>query len=127
EGVRTSLDRSAVVATGAAIVEVDHASVVVTASASDLRKLRKLRYHATRHVEPKAPKSASGLKARAAAFPAADSGYHTHDEVTAETAEIGAAYPGLVTRQSIGTTYQGRAIWALKVSDNVSSDEAEPE
>src|SRR5215217_2202753 len=36
DNVRTSLDRSAVVATGAAIVEVDHASVIVTAAPSDL-------------------------------------------------------------------------------------------
>jgi len=127
DGVRTSLDRSAVVATGAAIVEVDHASVVVSASASDLRKLRRLRYRVTRHVEPKAAKAKGGLQARAAAFPAADSNYHDYTEVTNETASIAATYPGLVTRQSIGTTYQGRQIWALKVSDNVATDEAEPE
>ncbi len=126
DGVRTSLDRSAVTAAGAAIVEVDHASVLVTASASDVRKLRALGlYRVTRHVEPKAAKG--GLRARAAAFPAADSNYHTYDEVTAETASIVAAYPSLVSRQSIGTTYQGRTIWALKVSDNVATDESEPE
>ena len=34
-GVRSLLDRSAVGATGAAIIEVDHGSVVVTASRSD--------------------------------------------------------------------------------------------
>ncbi len=128
DGVRTSLDRSAVVATGAAIVEVDHASVLVTASASDVRKLRKLGlYRVTRHVEAAAPKGRGGLLARAAAFPAADSNYHDYGEVTAETASIAAAYPSLVTRQSIGTTYQGRTIYALKVSDNVATDEAEPE
>ncbi len=129
DGVRDSLDRSAVVATGAAIVEVDHASVIVTAAKSDLRKLRNLRYRVTRYVEPKASKSAAkgGLRARAAAFPAADSNFHDYTEVTNETASIAAAYPSLVTRQSIGTTYQGRAIWALKISDNVATDENEPE
>ena len=127
EGVRTSLDRSAVVATGAAIVEVDHASVLVSASASDVRKLRDLRYRTTPHQAPKAASKRGGLQARAAAFPAADSNYHDYAEVTAETAAVAAAYPSLVTRQSIGTTYQGRTIWALKVSDNVATDEAEPE
>ena len=75
DGVRDSLDRSAVVATGAAIVEVDHAAVIVTASASDVRKLRKIgRYRVSRYAEPRTPKSAKGgLQARAAAFPAADS------------------------------------------------------
>ena len=98
DGVRDSLDRSAVVATGAAIVEVDHASVIVTASPSDVRKLRKLgRYRVTRYVAPKA-KAKGGLQARAAAFPAADSNYHDYGEMTAETAAIAAAYPSLVSR-----------------------------
>ena len=127
DGVRTSIDRSAVVATGAAIIEVDHASVLVSASASDVRKLRSLRYRTTLHRAPKAASRQGGLQARAAAFPAADSNYHDYAEVTAETAAVAAAYPSLVTRQSIGTTYQGRTIWALKVSDNVATDEAEPE
>ena len=35
-GVRTALDRSAVAATGAAITETDHGSVVVTASAQEM-------------------------------------------------------------------------------------------
>jgi hypothetical protein len=127
DGVRTSLDRSAVAATGAAIVQVDHASVLVTASASDLRKLRALRYRVTRHVEPAAATAKGGLAARAAGFPAADSNYHSYAEMTAETAALVAAYPGLVSRQSIGKTYENRDIWALKVSDNVATDEAEPE
>ena len=41
EDVRTQKQRSAVGRTGAAIVEVDHGSVTVTASRADLRKLRR--------------------------------------------------------------------------------------
>jgi carboxypeptidase T len=125
--VRTSLDRSAVVATGAAVVEVDHATLVVTASASDLRRLRKLRYPITRHREPKSALAGGGLLARAAAFPSADSGYHDHSEVVAKTAAVASAYPSIVSRTQIGTTYQGRPIYAMKISDNVAVDEAEPE
>src|SRR5919107_2239027 len=44
DGVRTSLDRAAVAATGAAIVEADHGFVVVSASPGDARRLRRLRY-----------------------------------------------------------------------------------
>jgi len=128
DGVRTSLDRSAITATGAAIVEVDHAAVVVTASAADVRRLRALqRYPVTRRVVPKAAKAKGGLVARAAAFPAADSGYHTYQELVDETLAIANAYPSIVSRQVIGTSYQGRNIHALKVSDNVATDEAEPE
>src|SRR5687767_842247 len=53
DGVRDSLDRAAIAATGAAIVEVDHASVVVTGSAADVRRLRALqRYPVNRRVVP---------------------------------------------------------------------------
>src|SRR5687768_9433468 len=67
-GVRTSLDRSAVAATGAAIVGVDHGSVVVTASPSDLRRLRRLPYDVAPYVAP-APAPESPQAPRARAFP----------------------------------------------------------
>ncbi len=71
---------------------------------------------------------AGALAAPAAAdFPAADSGYHNYDELSAETLAIAARYPALVHRTSIGKSHEGRDIWALKVSDNVATDEAEPE
>lgn len=114
EGVRTSLDRSAVAGTGAAIVDADRDSVVVTASPSDLRRLERLRFRVTR------------IDVRAA-FPAADSGYHTYQEWVDETTALVAAHPALVARTQIGTSYENRPIWALKVSDNASADEAEPE
>ncbi len=38
-----------------------------------------------------------------------------------------AAHPDIVQVRSIGKSYQGRDIWAVKVSDNVTTDEAEPE
>jgi len=124
-GVRTSLDRSAVAATGAAIVEADHASVVVTASPSDLRRLQRLRYPVAEHVDPAAPPPS--LPGRAAGFPVTDSAYHTYQEWVDETAAIVAANPTLVTRIQIGTSHEGRPLYALKVSDNAGSDEAEPE
>ena len=124
-GVLTSLDRSSVAATGAAIVEADHASVVVTASAADLRRLRRLPYSVTPHAEPASPPPPRTPGARV--FPAADSGYHTYQEWVDETAAIVAAHPSLVTRTQIGTSYENRAIWALKVSDDAATDEAEPE
>jgi carboxypeptidase T len=60
-------------------------------------------------------------------FPAGKTGYHSYTEVAAEVAAAAAAHPGLVKRFSIGKSYQGRDIWAVKVSDNVNVDEAEPE
>jgi carboxypeptidase T len=60
-------------------------------------------------------------------FPPGNSGYHTYPEMTAEVAATAQAHPGIVQRFSIGKSYQGREIWAVKVSDNVATDEREPE
>jgi hypothetical protein len=127
DGVRTSLDRYAVVGTGAAIVQSDHGSVVVSASRSDVRRLRGLHYRVSRLVPRDQAPTLPGGPAGPADFPLADSGYHTYAEVTSETAAIAQRYPSLVSRISLGTSYEGRQIWALKISDNVATDEAEPE
>jgi hypothetical protein len=128
-GVYTTLDRSAVAASGAAIIEADHGSVIVTASAADLRRLRRLPYPVTALTAPAAPPAAPDAPGapQARAFPADDSGYHSYQEWVDEADALVAAHPSLVTRTQIGTSYEGRAIWALKVSDNAASDEAEPE
>jgi carboxypeptidase T len=127
DGVRTSLDRYAVTGTGAAIVQADHGSVVVSASSSDVRRLRGLHYRVTRLVPRDQAAALRAGPARPADFPPADSRYHTYAEVTSETAAIAQRYPALVSRFSLGTSYEGRQIWALKISDNVATDEAEPE
>ncbi|HEV2785196.1 MAG TPA: M14 family metallopeptidase [Solirubrobacteraceae bacterium] len=128
DNVRTAKDRAAVARTGAAIVEADHGALVVTASANDAWRLRKLRFPLLKGSAPRLPRRVKGLQARAADFPGADAAYHNYAEMTSETAAIAAAYPSIVSRQSIGATYEGsRQIWALKISDNVATDEAEPE
>lgn len=63
----------------------------------------------------------------AADFPAKDSGYHTYDEMAAEVAQVEADHPAIAQRFSIGQSYQGRELWAIKISDNVADDEPEPE
>src|SRR6185295_3269745 len=65
--------------------------------------------------------------AAATEFPAGRTGYHSYTEMAAEVAAVAAAHPAIVSRFSIGKSYQGRPLWAVKVSDNVSVDEAEPE
>ncbi|MDA0180716.1 M14 family metallopeptidase [Solirubrobacter phytolaccae] len=114
DGVRTQAQRAAVARTGAAIVAVDHGSVTVTASRSDRRALRRAGFKVV-------------SRARASDFPAADAAYHNYAEVSSETAALMTNYPTLVSRFSLGTTYEGREIWALKISDNVGLDESEPE
>ena len=60
-------------------------------------------------------------------FPTGNELYHTYAEMSAEVAEVASAHPSIVRRVSIGKSYQGRELWAAKISDNVSVDEWEPE
>ncbi|HEU0243405.1 MAG TPA: M14 family metallopeptidase [Candidatus Limnocylindrales bacterium] len=60
-------------------------------------------------------------------FPSSMSGYHNYPEMVAEIQAAAASYPDIVQVFSIGRSYGGRDIWAAKISDNVATDEAEPE
>jgi hypothetical protein len=69
----------------------------------------------------------SASVATATEFPPGREGYHSYTELTNEVAAVAAAHPDIVERFSIGTSYQGRQLWAVKISDNVTVDEPEPE
>ncbi len=60
-------------------------------------------------------------------FPRGWEGFHTYTELSADVAAVAAAHPDIVERFSIGKSYKGRELWAVKVSDNVTVDENEPE
>ena len=47
--------------------------------------------------------------------------------MVAEIQAAQAAHPDIVALSSIGKSYQGRTLWIAKVSDNVATDEPEPE
>mgnify|MGYP000501129693 FL=1 len=65
--------------------------------------------------------------APASAFPPEDALYLDHAEMVAAIREIAARKPGIARVFSIGTSYEGRELWAAKVSDRVGTDEDEPE
>lgn len=54
-------------------------------------------------------------------------GYLTFAEYEAAMASWASTYSSIVSLESIGTTWEGRDIWLLKISDNVGVDESEPE
>lgn len=55
-------------------------------------------------------------------------GFKTYNEIITYLDNLVLMYPNLISpRFSIGTTYEGRDIWALKISDNHAIDEDEPE
>ena len=73
----------------------------------------------------------AGRAAQTSGFPAGYSGYHTYAEMVDELDSVVAAHPDIAAKMALppngATSYQGRTIWALKISDNVNTDEAEPE
>lgn len=55
-------------------------------------------------------------------------GYYSFAEMNAAMDALVAAYPAIVTKTSIGKTYENRDIWVIKISDNAATDEPnEPE
>jgi hypothetical protein len=60
-------------------------------------------------------------------FPSADSNYHDYAELTTVVNKVVADRPTIARKISIGKSYEGRDLMAVKISDNVATDEAEPE
>lgn len=116
-GVSTKEQRSAIARTGAAIEEEGGDYVLVRATPQEIRLIRRLGFV----VE--ARQDGPVLEA----FPPADSRYRDYAEMSAEIQAVAGANPAIVSRFSIGLSYQGRELWAVKISDNVAADEAEPE
>lgn len=54
-------------------------------------------------------------------------GFYTFDEIVANLDSMYAQYPNIITEKySVGTSQQGRTIWAVKISDNPNINESEP-
>ena len=59
--------------------------------------------------------------------PRQPSGYPTYDSIAATLLARANSYPSICQRVDLGTSVQGRHIYALKISDNVGVEEDEPE
>lgn len=110
--------RSAIAATGAGIVEVGHDYVLVEATRKEARAIERLGLVIER-IE--SPEEFFDL------FPPADSNYHDYAEMVAELEQAAFDHPDVFALFSMGLSYEGRTVWAGKVSDNVGTDEDEPE
>ncbi|NUS85043.1 MAG: zinc carboxypeptidase [Streptomyces sp.] len=124
-GPATPAERSSIAATGVSIDEVDARSVVVTADAAQARELRSRGYDLTPLTAPQA--RTEGRAAKPFDFPSADAKYHNYAEANTEINAAVAKYPNILSKRVIGKSYEGRDIIALKISDNVATDESEPE
>jgi len=112
--VRTAAQRTAVARTGAAIDDVEHSVATVTATPAEVRALRRAGFT----VQP---------VLAVLDFPPADAAYHNYAEMVTEVNQIVAQYPAIASKRVLGKTYENRDIVAVKISDNVGTDEAEPE
>jgi murein tripeptide amidase MpaA len=119
-GPKTWADANNVAATGASVDAVEHGKLYITATPAEATAIRKLGFTLIEE-----PKVADGIGTFD--FPPADSAYHNYAEMTAELNQIVADHPTIARLQTIGTSYEGRALYALKISDNVATDENEPE
>ena len=52
--------------------------------------------------------------------------YHTLAEINQILQDTAAAYPSITRLFSLGTSYEGRTIWCLDITDNPGVDEGEP-
>lgn len=120
-GPRTAADRSAVARTGAAIDHVEDGVLYVTATPAETRAITALGFRIEVVPEP------SGGGFGTFDFPSYDSGYHNYAELTAAVNRVVADHPSIAQKISIGRSYEGRELMAVKISDNVNVDEDEPE
>ncbi|WP_329271563.1 M14 family metallopeptidase [Streptomyces sp. NBC_01451] len=122
----TSDVRTDIMASGVTVDEADEERVVVSGRAEQARKLAQRGYEIT--LLGSAPdRSSSADDVRLLDFPTADSRYHNYAEMTSEINSLVSANSSIASQRVIGTSYSGRNIVAIKLSDNVGTDEAEPE
>jgi len=123
-GVSTREARTAIARTGASIDQVGPDYVVITATPDEVKQIQSLGFKVEALPQAKAPvPSVPGINA----FPPSDSNYHDYAEMSAEIQQAANDHPGIVSRFSIGKSYENRDLWAVKISDNVNTDEDEPE
>ena len=122
DNVKTAEQRTEIARTGAAVNGAEHGGLNITATPAEVRRIEAMGYRVQRQELPAPPGAVTPFD-----FPAADSRYHNYAEMTAEINQALADHPTLLSRRVIGQSYQGRDIVALKISDNVATDEAEPE
>lgn len=122
----TPVTRTAIQQSGVTVDEADEETVVVSGRAEQIRTLRQQGYEVT-PLGAAPDRSSAADDLRLFDFPSADSRYHNYAEMNAEIDQRLSAYPNIMSKRVIGRSYQGRDIVAIKISDNVTADENEPE
>ncbi|MBA0051851.1 zinc carboxypeptidase [Streptomyces sp. AJS327] len=124
-GVDSRAERERIAGTGLTIDAVREDAVVVSGDATQRARAEKLGHELTPLSSP--PKRGAAQQPGPRDFPPDDSDYHTYDEARAAIDGYVEKYPEIMSQEVIGESEEGREIVAVKISDNVAEDEAEPE
>ena len=123
-GVSSKFQRSALVKAGYDIGEAawaDHVELFGTARQA--LALTASGYHVVPETIPTHP--APGAPSPYD-FPPDDSGYHNYDEMVADVQAFAAAHPTMVHIFSLGTSYEGRDLIGVRISDDPEDNLSEP-
>ncbi len=129
-GADTAGERTDVTRTGVDVLGVRDGAMEVVASPSQASALRAQGLTLSLEGDWAAMLDQRGggvSRSAAADFPAGDEGYHTYDEMVAALSAAASAHPDITAVSSIGSSYEGRDIPIIKISDNAATDEDEPE
>jgi len=122
-GAATAQQRTEIARTGADILDADGATTTVIANPGEAAQLRALGFGVKALGKVDRPQGTATVED----FPAGYTGYHTYAETQTELQKAVANYPALTKLGSAGTSYEGRALSLIKISDNAATDENEPE
>jgi carboxypeptidase T len=122
-GAATAQQRTEVARTGADILDADGATTTVIANPGEAAQLRALGFGVKALGKVNRPQGTATVED----FPAGYTGYHTYAETQTELQKAVANYPSLTKLGTAGTSYEGRALSLIKISDNAATDENEPE
>ncbi|MGW4520624.1 M14 family metallopeptidase [Amycolatopsis sp. NPDC004378] len=122
-GTGTAQQRTDVATTGADILDSTNGTTTVIANPGEAAQLRALGFGVKALGAVNRPQGTAAVED----FPAGYTGYHTYAETQTELQKTVANYPTLTKLGSAGTSYEGRALSLIKISDNAATDENEPE
>ncbi|GIJ75910.1 Zinc carboxypeptidase [Micromonospora phaseoli] len=126
-GPKTLADRNAVARTGAAIDYSEHGVLHISATRAEAAAITRLGFRLEAIAALPTDRGQAEGDVGIFGFPAADSNYHDYPEMIAAVNKVVADHPTIARKISIGTSYEGRDLVAVKISDNVATDENEPE
>ncbi|RSM66906.1 carboxypeptidase [Amycolatopsis sp. WAC 01376] len=124
-GTGTAQQRTQISRLGVDVLGSAGGTTTFIGEASDAAKVRSLGFRVEqRGVVDRSPEVSTNAIND---FPPSDSGFHNYAEVTTVLRNAASTYSSIGRLSSVGNSYQGRALNMFKISDNVATDENEPE